>query len=142
MPAGSRGRKSFARKAVALCALLSVLALAVGCGGDDGGDGGLSGDDKLQVLQARADIAEFCSVQETGPNDLYDRSLGVMLDAVRTLARIYRENPDAKVEIQVEKKSFTMEQLMREQIRALRDCGRDGRQQAGVLEAALQQQQS
>ena len=62
--------------------------------------------------------------------------------ASETLARIYRENPDAKVEIQVEKKSFTMEQVMREQIRRLRDCGRDGRQQAGVLEAALQQQQN
>ena len=55
MLAWSRGRKSFA-----LCALLSVLALAAGCGGDDGGDGGLSTDDKLQVIQARADIAEFC----------------------------------------------------------------------------------
>lgn len=137
MVAWSTGRKLFA-----LGALLLVLALAAGCGGDDGGDGGLSGDAKLQVLQARADIGEFCSVQDTGPNDLYDRSLGVMLDAVRTLARVSRENPDANVEIQIEKKSFTMEQLMREQIRALRDCGRDGRQQAGVLEAALQQQQS
>jgi len=142
MPAWSREMKSLAVKAVALCALVPVLALAAGCGGDDGGDGGLSGGDKLQVIQARADIAEFCSVQDTGPNDLYDRSLGVMLDGVAVLARVYRENPDAKVEIPVEKKSFTMEQVMREQIRALRDCGRDGRQQAGVLEAALQQQQN
>lgn len=133
-------KRSFARKAVTLFALLSVLALAAGCGGDDGGNGGLSGDDKLQVLQARADIAEFCSVQETGTTDLYDRSLGVMLDGVKTLARVYREHPDAKVEIQVVNKSLTMDQVMREQIRALRDCGRDGRQQAGILEAALQQQ--
>ena len=49
---------------------------------------------------------------------------------------------DAKIEIPVEKKSFTMDQVMREQIAALRKCGRDGRQQAGVLEAAVQQQQS
>jgi hypothetical protein len=135
-------KRSFARKAVALFALLSVLALAAGCGGDDGGDGGLSGDDKLQVLQARADIAEYCSVQESGTSDLTDRSLGVMLDGVRTLARVYQEQPDAKIEIQVVKKSLTMEQLMREQISALRKCGRDGRQQAGVLEAALRQQQN
>ena len=129
-------------QAVALFALLSVLALAAGCGGDDGGDGGLSGDEKLQVLQARADIAEYCSVQETGTSSLTDRSLGIMLDGVRTLARVYQENPDAKIEIQVVKKSLTMEQVMQEQIKALRDCGRDGRQQAGVLEAALQQQQN
>lgn len=133
--------RSFARRAVALFALLSVLALAAGCGDDDGGNGGLSGDEKLQVLQARADIAEYCSVQESGTSDLTDRSLGVMLDGVRTLARAYRENPDAKIEIQVVKKSLTMEQVMREQISALRKCGRDGRQQAGVLEAALRQQQ-
>jgi hypothetical protein len=141
MLAWSMRKTSFARKAVALCALLSVLALAAGCGGDDGGNGGLGGGDKLQVLQARADIGEFCSVQETGTNDLYDRSLGIMLDGVRDLARLYREHPDAKVEIPVEKKSFnSMEQVMREQIRVLRECGRDGRLQAGVLEAALQQQ--
>jgi hypothetical protein len=118
-----------------------VLALAAGCGGDDEGNGGLSGRDKLLVIQARADIGEFCSVQETGPNDLYDRSLGIMLDGVRDLRRIYQEHPDAKVEIPVEKKSFaSMEQVMREQIRVLRDCGRDGRLQSGLLEAALQQQ--
>jgi hypothetical protein len=142
MLARSRETKTLAKKAVALCALLSVLALAAGCGGDDGGGSGLSGRDKLQVVQARADIAEFCTAQAAGTTELYARSLGVMLDGVRTLARLYREQPDAKVEIQVEKKSFTMEQVMREQIRRLRDCGRDGRQQAGVLEAALQQQQN
>ena len=96
----------------------------------------------VEVIQARADIAEFCSVQDTGTNDLYDRSLGVMLDAIRDLARIYRENPDAQLEIPVEKKTFTMEQVAREQVRELRQCGRDGRQQAGVLEAAQQQQPS
>ena len=64
-----------------------------------------------------------------------------MLDGVRDLARVYQEHPDAKIEIPVEKKSLTMEQVMQEQISALRECGRDGRQQAGVLEAALQQQQ-
>jgi hypothetical protein len=141
MLARSLQKRSFAGKMFALFALLSVLALAAGCG-DDGGDGGLSGDEKLQVLQARADIAEYCSVQESGTSSLTDRSLGVMLDGVRTLARAYRENPDANIEIQVVQKSLTMEQLMREQIRALRDCGRQGRQQAGVLEASLQQQQS
>ena len=52
-------------------------------------------------------------MQETGTSDLTDRSLGVMLDGVRTLARVYRENPDAKIEIPVEKKSLTMEQVMR-----------------------------
>jgi hypothetical protein len=129
-------------RTIALFASVAALALAAGCGGDGDGGGGFSGREKLEVFQARADIGEFCSVQDTGTNDLYDRSLGVMLDAIRDLARIYRENPDADVEIPVEKKTFTMEQIMREQIRELRQCGRDGRQQAGVLEAALQQPQS
>ena len=133
-----KGRSQGSRSRSARCCPCSRWR--AGCG-DDGGDGGLSGDEKLQVLQARADIAEFCSVQETGTSDLYDRSLGIMLDGVRDLARVYRENPDAKIEIPVEKKSLTMEQVMQEQIAALRKCGRDGRQQAGVLEAALQQQQ-
>lgn len=130
-------------RTIALGAVVTALAFAAGCGGDGDGDSGdLSSREKLEVIQARADIAEFCSVQDTGTNDLYDRSLGIMLDAVRDLARIYRENPDAQFEIPVEKKTFTMEQLAREQVRELRQCGRDGRQQAGVLEAAQQQQQS
>ncbi len=65
-----------------------------------------------------------------------------MLTAVRDLSRIYRENPDAEIEIPVEKKKLTLEQILQAQSRALRKCGRDGRQQAGVLDAALQQQQS
>ena len=128
-------------KALALCALVPALALGAGCGDDDGGSG-LTGRDKLVVLQARGDIAEYCSVQDAGTSTLTDRSLGVMLEAVRDLARVYRENPNEQVEVQVEKKSYTMEQLVREQVRALRDCGREGRLQAGVLEAALQQQQT
>ena len=62
-----------------------------------------------------------------------------MLTAVRDLSRVYRENPDAKVEIPIEKKTLTLEQIVQEQSQALRKCGRDGRQQAGVLDAALQQ---
>jgi hypothetical protein len=131
------------KKLLALCALLPVVAFgAAGCGGDDSGNGDLSSRDKLELLQARGDIAEYCSVQDTGANDLTDRSLGVMLDAVKDLARIYGEHPDAEVEIKVEKKTLTMEQLEREQIRELRSCGRQGKQQAGVLEAALKQQQA
>jgi hypothetical protein len=129
------------RGTIALCAVLPALALGAGCGGDDGGGSGdLNGREKLQVLQARADIGEFCSVQDTGTSDLYDRSLGIMLDAVRDLAQVYRQNPDTQIEIPVEKKTFTMDQVMREQVRELRRCGRDGRLQAGVLDAALQQQ--
>jgi hypothetical protein len=123
---------------IALCILLPALALGAGCGGDDGG-GGLSGRDKLEVLQSRSDIAEYCSVQDTGTNDLTDRSLGIMLDGVKELVRVYREHPDAKVEIPAERKNLTTDQIMREQITELRDCGRHGRQQAGVLEAALRQ---
>jgi hypothetical protein len=119
-------------------------ALVLGACGDDGGSGGgggLSADEKLTVIQSRADISEFCSVQDTGEGALFDRSFESMLTAVRDLARVYRENPDARIEIPVEKKSLTLEQVMREQIKDLRNnCGRDGRQQSGVLDAALQQQ--
>jgi hypothetical protein len=124
---------------IALCALLSMLALVAGCGDDGGGNSGVSGRDKLDALQARADIAEYCSVQAGGTGALTDRSLGIMLDAVRDLARVYREHANSEIEIPVERKTLTTQQLMREEIRELRDCGRFGRQQAGVLEAVLQQ---
>lgn len=120
------------------CAVVAGALLFAGCGGGD--DDGLSGEQKLTVIQARADVTGFCSLYTTKPSDLFDRSFEAMLTAVRDLSRVYRENPDAKVEIPVEKKSLTMRQVMQEQTTALRKCGRDGRQQAGVLEAALQQQ--
>jgi hypothetical protein len=127
---------------LSLCGMLTALVLGAGCGSDDGGgDGELSSREKLEIFQARADIAEYCSVQDAGPSDLTDRSLGIMLDAVRDLARINQANPDASFDIPVEKKKYTMETLMREQIRELRDCGRDGRLQAGVLQASLEQSQ-
>ena len=129
------------RLTAVICAALASLFLVASCGGDDNSDsGGLSAQEKLAVLQARGDISEFCSVHETGGSDLFDRGFEVMLSAVSDLSRVYRENPNAKVEIPVEKKSLTLRQVMQEQIAALRKCGRDGRQQAGVLEAAVQQQ--
>jgi hypothetical protein len=130
------------RKAIALYALVPVLALGAGCGGDGDGNSGLSGTDKLAVLHARADIAEYCTGTKGagGPNVLTDRSLGVMLDGVKALARVYREQgADTKIEIPAEKKSLTVEQVTREQIAALRKCGRYGRQQAGVLQAVIEQ---
>ena len=122
------------------CAALAGALLFAGCGGDGGNDGDLSSQEKLTVVQARADVGDFCSLYQTEPSDLFDRTFESMLVAVRDLSRVYRENPDASFEIPVEKKKFTMRLLVQEQVRALRKCGRDGRQQAGVLEAALQQQ--
>ena len=131
------------RRTTIACAALASVVLAAGCGGDDNSDsGGLSAQEKLLVFQARGDIGEFCSVQEVGEGDLFDRGFEAMLSGVSDLARIYRQNPDAKVEISIEKKSLTLRQVMQEQIKELRKCGKDGRQQAGVLEAALQQQTS
>jgi hypothetical protein len=119
------------------CAVLAGALLFAGCGGDDGGS--FSSDEKLLVIQGRADVTDFCALYTTEPSDLFDRSFEAMLMGVRDLARVYRENPDAKLEIPVEKKSLTMKQLMQQQIAALRKCGRYGRQQAGVLEAALKE---
>jgi hypothetical protein len=131
------------RRTTIVCAALASVVIAAGCGGDDNGDsGGLSSQEKLLVFQARGDIGEFCSVQEVGEGDLFDRGFEAMLSGVGDLARIYRKHPDAKVEISIEKKSLTLRQVMQEQIKELRKCGKDGRQQAGVLEAALQQQTS
>ena len=121
-----------------ICMVVAGALLFAGCGGGD--DGGLSGNEKLTAIQARADIGDFCSLYQTEPSDLFDRSFETMLTSVRDLARVYRENPDAKLEIPIEKKSLTMKQVVQEETTALRKCGRDGRQQAGVLEAALQQQ--
>ena len=124
-----------------ICAVVAGALVFAGCG-SDGDDGGLSAETKLSVIQARADVADFCSLYQTEPSDLFDRSFESMLTAVNELSRIYRENADAKIEIPVEKKSLTMQQVMQQSAQALRKCGKDGRQQAGVLEASLQQQQN
>jgi hypothetical protein len=123
-----------------ICAAVAGALLFAGCGSDDGGNGGLSADEKLIVIQARGDVGDFCSLYQTEPSDLFDRTFESMLTAVRDLSKVYRENPDAKIEIPIEKKSLTMKQVMQEETAALRKCGKDGRQQAGVLEAALQQE--
>ena len=124
-----------------ITAAVAAALLVAACGGGDGDDaGGLSSTEKLTVIQARGDINDFCSIYQTEPSDLFDRGFETMLVAVRDLSRIYRENPDATVDIPVEKKKYTLEQLVQEQSKALRKCGKDARQQAGVLEAALQQQ--
>jgi hypothetical protein len=122
-----------------ICAALAGALLFAGCGDDNKDSGGLSSQEKLLVIQSRADIADFCALYQTEPSDLFDRSFESMLTGVRDLSRVYRENPDATIEIQVEKKKLTLKQLMDEETKALRKCGKDGRQQAGVLAAALQQ---
>jgi hypothetical protein len=131
-----------ARWASMICVAVAGAVLFAGCGGDDGGNGGLTANEKLTVIQARADVSDFCSLYQTEPSDLFDRTFESMLSAVRDLSTVYRENPDAKIEIPIEKKSLTMKQVMQQETAALRKCGKDGRQQAGVLEAALQQQQT
>lgn len=126
-----------------VCLLLAGASLLGACGGGGNSDnGGLSSDEKLLVIQARGDIGEFCSVAGTGSdNELFDRNFEAMLTGVRDLAKIYRDNPKATIDISIEKKKLTMEQVMREQIAALsKGCGKDAKQQAGVLQAALQQQ--
>jgi hypothetical protein len=122
-----------------ICAALSAALLVAACGDDNKDSGGLSSQEKLLVIQSRADIADFCALYQTEPSDLFDRSFESMLTAVRDLSRVYRENPDATIEIPVEKKKYTFKQLMDEETKALRKCGKDGRQQAGVLAAAQQQ---
>jgi hypothetical protein len=131
------------RSTLVICAALAgALLFAAGCGDDNKDSGGLSSQEKLLVLQSRADIGDFCSLYQTEPSDLFDRSFESMLTAVRDLSRVYRENPDATVDLTVEKKKLTLQQIMQEEAKALKKCGKDGRQQAGVLEASLQQAQA
>lgn len=125
-----------------ICAALAGALLFAGCGDDNKDNGGLSSQEKLVVIQSRADIGDFCSLYQTEPSDLFDRSFETMLTAVRDLSRVYRENPDATIDIPVEKKKLTLAQVMDQESKALAKCGKDGRQQAGVLEAAAQQAQA
>ena len=129
-----------ARRTWAGCAAVVAALSFAGCGG--GGDDGISVQEKLTVIRARADVGTFCGVYKSQPSELYDRAFDSLLTSVRDLSRIYDDNPDAEIEIPVEKKKLTLEQIVQAQSRALRKCGQDGRQQAGVLDAALQQQQS
>ena len=92
------------------------------------------------MIQARGDISDFCSLFQTEPSDLFDRSFESMLTAVRDLSkrlprepRRHRRYPDREEEADAEAGHAGAEH-------GARKCGKDGRQQAGVLEAALQQQ--
>src|SRR3954467_12557427 len=109
-----------------ICAALAGALLFAGCGGDSKDSGGLSSQEKLLVIQSRADIGDFCSLYQTEPSDLFDRSFESMLTAVRDLSRVYRENPDATIDIPVEKKKLTMAQVMDQESKALAKCGKDG----------------
>jgi hypothetical protein len=129
---------------LATAALLVPLATA-GCGGDGddggGGKGTLSTTDNLKVDQDRADIQEFCSLASLGKGELYDRALFSVVAAVDQLIIIYRKDPDAVYHEPLRKRDIKLRQVVTESVRKLNsDCGRDGKQQAGKLNDALQSQ--
>ena len=48
-----------------VCAALAGALLVAGCGDDNKDSGGLSSQEKLVVIQSRADIGDFCSLYQT-----------------------------------------------------------------------------
>jgi hypothetical protein len=132
------------RKLTVLLATLALLVpiAALGCGGgddDDGGNGnGLSTEENLKVDQDRVDIEEFCNVAPAGKGDLYDRAFFSVIAAVDQLVIIYKKEPDAIYHEPLKNRDIKMRQLLEESAKKLRDCGKDGKQQASELTQALQ----
>jgi hypothetical protein len=119
--------------------VLAVALAAAGCGGGD--DNGSSGQEKLKIAQANADVLEFCSVAGVGKGDVYDRAYFAMLDAVDTLANAYKNNRDETVNLDQRNHGVAVDKVVRDSAaRLAKNCGADGKQQAAKLQQALQQQ--
>jgi hypothetical protein len=123
-----------------LPALLVALA-AAGCGGDGdgGGSGGGSGDGSLQTAQAKADIDEFCAVADSGSNDLSDRAFFAMVDSVKRMIAAYRDDPGAQVTLVPGQPAQSIEEVMTGAAKDLKECGRDGKDQAALIETTLKE---
>jgi hypothetical protein len=133
------------RRSPALAALAAALAVA-GCGGGDKGDdassvsGGdkLSADDQLRVIQARADIEEFCSYRRAKQDsDLYVRGLGVVIDATTDLVQVAQKSPDKLFVAKVNKINEPMRKILADEITKLDGkCGKDGKTLATKMRRA------
>jgi hypothetical protein len=122
-----------------LATVLAAAVLVAGCGGDDDGDG--SSTEKLTVAQANADVQEFCTVSGS-KGAVYDLAYFAMLDAVEDLAKAYREDKDAKVNLDSERnKDVPVSKVVTDAAARLsKGCGKDGKVQGARLQQVVQQQ--
>jgi len=124
----------------ALVLLLPVAA--IGCGGDDddgGGSGnGLSTKDNLKIDQDRADIEEFCTLAPNPKGDLYDRAFLTVITAVDDMIIIYKKDSGASFHEPLKNRDIKMSQLVQDEAKKLKGCGKDGKVQAAKLDQALQ----
>ena len=132
------------RKLTVLLATLALLlpAAAIGCGGggDNGGGSGngLSTDDNLSVDQDRADIEEFCALSVSPKGDLYDRAFFAVVGAVDDLVIVYKKDTNASFHEALKNRDIKMSQLMPDEAKKLKGCGKDGKVQAAKLTQAIQ----
>jgi hypothetical protein len=116
---------------------IALVLASAGCGDDGGGNSS----DALKMSQAQADVEEFCSVGAT-KGDVHDRAYIAMLEAVRLMSETYPGNKDLEVAVRPGRPKKKLEEVVRTAAQRLNNScgGSDGRQQAQVLERALQQQ--
>jgi hypothetical protein len=131
------------RKLVALFATLALVlpVVAIGCGGgnDDGGSGnGISTEDNLKVDQDRADIDEFCTLSSSPKGELYERALITVVSAVDQVILIYKKDPGKNFHEPLKDRDIKMSQLVQDEAKKLKGCGKDGKAQAAKLTQASQ----
>jgi hypothetical protein len=124
-----------AKRVLLVPLLLAVAIAAGGCGSDNGG--GKSSTQKLMVAQANADVEEFCSVAGVRKGDVYDRAYFALLDATDTLIDAYKSDPSLKVNLDPRRQDEPLDKIMKDAVTSLRDCGPDGKQQAGRLQQTI-----
>jgi hypothetical protein len=131
------------KRIAATAALVLILAsvAAVGCGGgdDNGGGNKLSATDQLKLAQAKADVEEFCSVfNAPKTSDLYDRAYFTSLDAVNIIIAYNKKDGDKIFVDKVKKLDLPVKRVAENAANELAKCGKDGKDEAAKLRAALQ----
>jgi hypothetical protein len=131
------------KRIAAAAALVVILApvAAVGCGGGDDSGGGnkLAATDQLKLAQAKADVEEFCSVHNAPKtSDLYDRAYFTSLDATNTIIAYTKKDQNKVFVDKVKKLDVPVKQVAEDVANSLAKCGKDGKDEAAKLRAALQ----
>jgi hypothetical protein len=124
----------------ALALFLPVVAIGCGGGGDNGGGSGngLSTEDNLRVDQERADIEEFCTLAPNPKGDLYERAFITVVNAVDEMILIYKKDTGASFHEPLKDRDIKMSQLLQDEAKKLKTCGKDGKAQSTKLTQALQ----
>jgi hypothetical protein len=125
---------------VTFALLLPAVTIGCGGGGDNGGGSGngISTEDNLKVDQDRADIEEFCALSVSPKGDLYDRALIAVVGAVDEMIIVYKKDTGASFHEAIKNRDIKMKQLVQDEAKKLKGCGKDGKVQAAKLTQALQ----